>query len=78
MYDVTESTAHGIVEKLCEILVQKLMPKFVKWPGPIEQRVIADSLEEMYGFPGVVGCIDCMHIKMNQPLQFAQDFVTRK
>ncbi len=54
------------------------MPHFVHWPEPQEQRVIADTLEEIYGFPGVVGCIDCTHIKMNQPLQFAQDFVTRK
>ncbi len=78
LFDVSESTAHAIVENLCEIIVKHLMPKFVHWPGPVEQRVIAESLEEMYRFPGIVGCIDCTHIKMNQPFQYAQDFVTRK
>lgn len=54
------------------------MPKFVRWLCPQKQRLIADTLEEMYGFPGVIGCIDLTHIKMNQPFQYAQDFVTRK
>ena len=74
LFDISESTAHAIVESLCEILVRDLMPHFVHWPEPQEQRVIADTLEEMYGFPGVVGCIDCTHIKINQPLQLAQGF----
>ena len=78
LFDISESTAHAIVESLCEILVRDLMPWFVHWPELQEQRVIADTLEEIYGFPGVVGCIDCTHIKMNQPLEFPQDFITRK
>ena len=69
---------HLIVKSLCEIIVTKLLPKYVRWPGLQQQRVIADTLEEMYGFPRVVGCIDCTHIKMNEPFQYAQDFVTWK
>ena len=71
LFDISESSVHSIVKNLCEIIVRELIPKFVRWPGAQEQRLIADTLEEMYGFPGVIGCIDSMHIKMNQPFQYA-------
>ena len=30
LFDISESSAHSIVENLCEIIVRELMPKFVR------------------------------------------------
>jgi 2-succinyl-5-enolpyruvyl-6-hydroxy-3-cyclohexene-1-carboxylate synthase len=32
-FDVSESTAHGIVDRMVQICVEHLMPKFITWPG---------------------------------------------
>lgn len=71
-YQIENADLHGISQPSVSRIVSRvsravatLLPRFVKWP----QR-IADLKERFYakaGFPNVVGCIDCTHIRIKNP-----------
>ncbi len=77
-FNLSESTVLQIVEDLCTLLVEKMMPKYIKWPNSEAQEHTADFFEDTYGFEGMVGCINGMHIPVHKPLYCAQDYYTRK
>lgn len=58
-------------------VLKGLTDKFVKWPSAVERDVIKSHFEEQYGYPGVVGCIDGVHIEITAPLEQPQRFVNR-
>ncbi len=70
-YDVSPSTAHAIVQEVMEAVLSHMLSKYVRWPGHSRQQEVARSYLLMYGFPGVIGCIDATHFEINRP-QFNQ------
>lgn len=58
-------------------VLKGLTDKFVKWPSDVERDGIKTHFEQQYGYPGVVGCIDGVHIQITAPLEQPQRFVNR-
>ncbi len=77
-FNLSESTVFQIVEDLCTLLVEKLMPEYIKWPNSEAQERTANFFEDAYGFEGVISCIDGTHIPVHKPLYCAQDYFMRK
>ena len=56
-FNLSESTVHGIVMQLCDVLVNRLMAEYIVWPTPERQREIAMFFWSVYGISGVIGLI---------------------
>ncbi len=77
-FNLSESMVFQAIEDLCTVLVEKMMPLYIKWLASEAQERTADFFEDAYGFEGVIGCIDGMHIPVHKPLYCPQDYYTRK
>ncbi|XP_072397459.1 uncharacterized protein [Diabrotica undecimpunctata] len=75
-FNLSISTLHAYVNSVVYFLSQ-LSEKVIVWPSTQEARIIARSFEEM-GFPGVIGCIDGTHIKIDTPQEDPDSYLNRK
>ena len=64
-------TIHDTTEALC-CLKQRWIKMF---DSVVETKT---AFHHMAGFPGVIGCIDCSHVKIRRPDENAEEFVNRK
>ena len=51
---------------------------FIVWPDENRKTIIKQAFFAKNGFPGVIGCIDCTHIRIQAPRINENDFVNRK
>ncbi|XP_065282931.1 putative nuclease HARBI1 isoform X2 [Dermacentor albipictus] len=63
-FGISESTVHGITERLLDYLCS-LLPKEICFPEDLDSLV--DGFEQLADFPGVVGCIGGMRINTRSP-----------
>ena len=49
----------------------------IVWPTVEERRFIAEEFDGI-GFPGVIGCIDGTHIKIDTPSEDPESYLNRK
>ncbi|KAE8742101.1 hypothetical protein FOCC_FOCC012375 [Frankliniella occidentalis] len=77
IFEVAEGTVHFHFKYIIEAL-REMAVYYIQWPGELEQESIAAAFEEMYGYPGVVGCIDGCHINVTAPLEQKQRYFDRK
>ncbi|KAJ8947083.1 hypothetical protein NQ314_008693 [Rhamnusium bicolor] len=75
-FDISVSTLHNIVDNVAKFLSNKANEVIV-WPSPVECRRICEEFTQM-GFPGVIGCIDGTHIKIDTPSEDAESYINRK
>ena len=57
--------------------IREMAPRFIQWPKPYEQEIIAQIFEDRYGYPSVIGCIDGCLIRITAPLEQPQSYVDR-
>ncbi|KAK3911740.1 Putative nuclease [Frankliniella fusca] len=57
--------------------LRELAPEFITWPNAAERVVISEAFQELSGFPGIIGCIDCTHIQITAPLEESGRYVNR-
>ncbi|KAE8745987.1 hypothetical protein FOCC_FOCC007349 [Frankliniella occidentalis] len=55
-----------------------MSPQYIQWPSELEQEYISAMFEDLYGYPGVVGCIDGCHLNITAPIEQAQRYFDRK
>ena len=72
-----KATASRAVRKVSVALVE-LLPRFVRWPTDHEKAEIKNGFYRMAGFPGVIGCIDGTHIRIQRPSDNEPAFINRK
>ena len=75
---LSKSTVSRIITNVSTALVQK-QRQFIKWPST--EAEILQAKQGFYhkgGFPGVVGCVDGTHIRIQGPSQKESDYVNRK
>ncbi|KAJ8938920.1 hypothetical protein NQ314_011296 [Rhamnusium bicolor] len=75
-FDISVSTLHNIVDNVAKFLSNKANEVIV-WPSPVECRRICEEFTQM-GFPGVIGCIDGTHIRIDTPSEDAESYINRK
>ncbi|KAJ3658909.1 hypothetical protein Zmor_010623 [Zophobas morio] len=64
LHGVSQASVGRIVLKVARALASRL-PQFVYWPENF--RGFKQNFYNIRAFPGVVGCIDCTHIKIKNP-----------
>lgn len=75
---LSKSTVSRIISQVSLALAQK-QGNFIKWPST--EAEIFQNKRGFFtkgGFPGVIGCVDGTHIKIQAPHQNENDFVNRK
>jgi hypothetical protein len=64
LHGVSQAATSIIIAKVSRAIASKL-PTFVKWPNQLQH--IKEAFYNMAGFPGVVGCLDCTHVRIKNP-----------
>lgn len=65
------STVGKIVIETCQVIVEVLLPKLVKFPSAGSLKEVVSGFENLWGFPQTVGAIDGSHIPIIKPLESA-------
>lgn len=67
------------IHKVTQIIDEHLGNQFIKFPSTREDRQQnkADFMEK-FGFPGVIGAIDCTHVAILKPAIDEHNFINRK
>ena len=74
----TEIVASNTVRAINNIMPEKLLDRFIKWPEEDEARQISRMFEETHNFPREIGFIDGTHIPIRKPSKRGQDYYNRK
>ena len=72
-----KSSVSRVVKDVSLALAQK-QKKFILWPSPAELQVVKRGFYDKGGFPGVIGCVDGTHVRIQAPSTNENDFVNRK
>ena len=78
VFGIGRSTVCNILHAVSEAIVEKFLPKIIRFPNEIEVQTIMRELEEISGFPEAVGGIDGCHIRIKARLKDAEDYINRK
>uniref|UniRef100_A0A6P7HA58 Nuclease HARBI1 n=1 Tax=Diabrotica virgifera virgifera TaxID=50390 RepID=A0A6P7HA58_DIAVI len=76
-FDVTISTVHRMVKRVASF-ISSLSKDVIKWPDQNEAKLSAEQFFQLSGFPGVIGCIDGSHIKIDPPKSGKDEYIDRK
>lgn len=77
-FGVSKSTCWNVLYRTCDLLykVQNVY-KVIHWPDRERQQEISNAFSR-HGFPGIIGCIDGSHIRINAPKNYPNSYVNRK
>ena len=74
-FGVAPSTLSLVIRQVCQTIVKVLSSKVIRFPtSEHELRELIARFENKFGFPQVVGCLDCTHIPIKQPVENSQDY----
>ena len=75
---IPKCTVSRIVSRVSTALAQK-QKQFIRWTSTAaERQEIKQGFFEKGGFPGVIGCIDGTHVRIQGPSAHESDCVNRK
>ena len=75
---IHKSTVCRIVKRVCHHIAL-LKPNYINMPRTQQERQRSQfEFYMMHGFPGVIGCVDCTHIKVSPPAYNAEIYRCRK
>lgn len=66
MYNVNQSTVFKCINQVSDALVSHL-DEIIKWPSVSHLTSIKHGYFQLAGFPNVIGCVDCTHVRVLQP-----------
>ena len=61
-----KSSVSRVVKDVSLALAQK-QKKLILWPSPAELQVVKRGFYDKGGFPGVIGCVDGTHVRIQAP-----------
>ena len=78
MGGIPKCTVSRIVSRVSTALARK-ENQFIRWPSTASERQeIKQGFLEKGGFPGVIGCIDGTHVRIQGPSAHKSEIVNRK
>lgn len=77
MFGIAKSTAWSVVSRVVKWFIT-LSHNLIKWPAGNEVLLSLQKFEEKRGIPGVIGAIDCTHIKIRTPTENPEDYFNKK
>ncbi|XP_030764836.1 putative nuclease HARBI1 [Sitophilus oryzae] len=75
-FNIAVSTLHNIIYNVAHFLSYK-SNEIITWPTEQEKVGIEQDFLEM-GFPGVIGCMDGSHVRIDQPKNDPESYLNRK
>lgn len=75
LFDLAVSTIRTVIIRVAEWIIS-VGHNFISWPQNPQQN--CPKFEERRRIPGIVGAIDCTHIRIKAPKEHKQDFFNRK
>lgn len=76
-FDVGKATAWRSVQRVVNALYAKV-GMFIHWPTRQEAEQNMEKIEQLYGFPGVIGAVDGTHVKISAPKDNSESYINRK
>jgi len=76
-FDVGKATAWRSVWKVVNALYS-FLDMFIKWPTREEAAKTWNVVQNLYGFPKVIGAIDVTHIRIAAPKICPEAYINRK
>ena len=77
MIGVHKSTACRVIRRVSLALSRRL-PRYVKLPNEAEAIADKQRFRQASGIPGIIGCIDGTHIRIQAPSEYEHLYVNRK
>ena len=78
LFGVGLSTVCVLVHQVCQAIVEKLAPRYIKLPNDDSIQTIVDGFLHRWQFPQCAGAIDGSHIPILAPTLNSKDYVNRK
>ena len=77
LFGISQPTASRTVTRVSDAITRQ-MAKWVHLPS--QQQADAHKLKffRMAGFPGVIGCVDGTHVRIQAPVENEHEYVNRK
>ena len=72
-----KSTVSRVINNVTNALVLH-KDRFIKWPNPAETAESKQNFFLRGGFPGVIGCVDGTHVRIQAPSEDEAVYVNRK
>ncbi|XP_018045619.1 PREDICTED: putative nuclease HARBI1 [Atta colombica] len=76
-FDITRNTLHTIITRVTKFLMQ-LASQTIKFPTLEEKEATKTHFLQLKGFPGIIGCIDGTHIRIDKPQQDHDLYINTK
>lgn len=75
---MAQQTTSKTISEVCAA-IENIGDRWIKFPMTREEKTIAKvSFMDIYGFPGVIGCIDGTHVAIVRPNQEEHAYFNRK
>lgn len=74
---VDKSTVSRTVRDV-SVALNRRQHQFIKWPSNDEFDRIKNNFFLLTGFPSVIGCVDCTHVRIQAPHSNENNYVNRK
>ncbi|KOB76687.1 Uncharacterized protein OBRU01_02427, partial [Operophtera brumata] len=67
--NLCQKSCSRFLEEVTQALIHpQMMMKYIVFPQtPLDRLAVSQQFYNKYGFPGIIGCIDCSHIKIFKP-----------
>ena len=66
LFGISQPTVSRIVLKISQVIASK-RPLLIQLPTREEEGKIRQDFYQIAGFPGVTGCLDCTHVRIQSP-----------
>lgn len=76
-FNVTRSTLYKVISR-CTLFLSEMPREVITWPQGEEKYIIERGFSDRHGFPGVIGCLDGTHIKIDKPSEDPESYINRK
>nr|XP_055057244.1 uncharacterized protein LOC129441619 [Misgurnus anguillicaudatus] len=78
LFAIGQSTAVTIANHVASVIVDKLLPLYIRTPSVDEVQIIIQGFRDRWGFPQCGGAIDGTHIGILAPPDCPADYYNRK
>ncbi|XP_018374418.1 PREDICTED: uncharacterized protein LOC108768477 [Trachymyrmex cornetzi] len=76
---ISQSSVSNCVKEVSQLIYTHLRNEYIKFPTTaVEKQIVKQQFMENTQFPGVIGAIDCTHIRILAPSVEEHNYVNRK
>ena len=78
LFGVSKSTVCVVTKEVCVVIVERLLPDYIKMPTGTALKVVVEGFKNDLGFPQCAGAVDGTHIPILSPQECPADYYNRK